>query len=65
MVDVTAKVSTLRQAVAWGSVRMRPETVALIEQVGIRKRDVLATARIVANLTFYRGRLLFSSRDFL
>ncbi|MEW6333456.1 MAG: cyclic pyranopterin monophosphate synthase MoaC [Thermodesulfobacteriota bacterium] len=48
MVDVTAKAPTLRQAVARGSVRMRPETVALIEQGGIPKGDVLATARIAA-----------------
>ena len=48
MVDVTAKPPTLRQAVARGSVRMRPETVALIEQGGIPKGDVFATARIAA-----------------
>jgi cyclic pyranopterin phosphate synthase len=48
MVDVTAKAPTLRQAVARGCVRMRPETVALIEQGGIPKGDVFATARIAA-----------------
>jgi len=48
MVDVTAKAPTLRLAVARGSVRMRPETVALIEQGGMPKGDVLATARIAA-----------------
>jgi len=48
MVDVTAKAPTLRQAIARGCVRMRPETVALIEQGGIPKGDVLATARIAA-----------------
>jgi len=48
MVDVTAKPPTLRQAVARGSVRMRPETVALIEQGGIPEGDVFATARIAA-----------------
>jgi cyclic pyranopterin phosphate synthase len=46
MVDVTAKEPTLRQAVARGDIRMRPETVALIEQGGIPKGDVFATARI-------------------
>jgi cyclic pyranopterin phosphate synthase len=46
MVDVTSKPPTLRQAVARGSVRMRPETVALIGQGGIPKGDVFATARI-------------------
>ncbi len=48
MVDVTAKTPTLRQAVARGAVLMRPETLALIEQGGIPKGDVLATARIAA-----------------
>lgn len=48
MVDVTAKASTVREAVARGTVRMRPETVILIEQAGIPKGDVLATARIAA-----------------
>ncbi len=46
MVDVTEKEPTLRQAVARGQVRMRPETVARIEEGGISKGDVLATARI-------------------
>jgi cyclic pyranopterin phosphate synthase len=46
MVDVTAKEPTLREAVARGEVRMRPETVALIEGGGIPKGDVFAAARI-------------------
>jgi len=46
MVDVTAKEPTLRQAVAHGEVRMRPETVALIVEGGIPKGDVFAAARI-------------------
>ena len=48
MVDVTAKAATQRRAVARGSIRMRPGTVALIEQGGIPKGDVFATARIAA-----------------
>jgi cyclic pyranopterin phosphate synthase len=48
MVDVTAKAPTLRTAVARGTIRMRPETVVLIEQRGIPKGDVFATARIAA-----------------
>jgi len=48
MVDVTAKASTLRQAVARGVVRMQRDTVTLIEQGGIPKGDVFATARIAA-----------------
>jgi cyclic pyranopterin phosphate synthase len=46
MVDVTAKASTLRRAVARGKVRMRPETAALIQEGGIPKGDVFAAARI-------------------
>lgn len=46
MVDVTAKEPTSREAVARGTVRMRPETVALIEGGGIPKGDVFAAARI-------------------
>ena len=46
MVDVTAKAPTLRRAVARGKVRMRPGTAALIQEGGIPKGDVLATARI-------------------
>ncbi len=37
MVDVTAKAPTLRQAVARGKVRMRPETAALIQEGGSRR----------------------------
>ena len=48
MVDVTAKPPTLRIAVARGTIRMRPETVALIKQGGIPKGDVFAAARIAA-----------------
>jgi cyclic pyranopterin phosphate synthase len=48
MVDVTAKAPTLRTAVARGTIRMRPETVALIQQGGIPKGDVFAAARIAA-----------------
>jgi cyclic pyranopterin phosphate synthase len=48
MVDVTAKAPTQRTAVARGAIRMRPETVALIQQGGIPKGDVFAAARIAA-----------------
>ena len=46
MVDVTAKEPSLRQAVARGMVRMRPDTVALIEGKGVPKGDVFAVSRI-------------------
>lgn len=46
MVDVSAKAATVREAVAAGEVHMRPETLALIQQGGLPKGDVLAVARI-------------------
>jgi cyclic pyranopterin phosphate synthase len=46
MVDVTAKDSTHRRAVAKGRIMMKPETASLIIQGGIAKGDVLAVARI-------------------
>jgi cyclic pyranopterin phosphate synthase len=54
MVDVTEKESTFRQAVARGSVRMRPETLALIESGGMPKGDVFATARIAGTMAAKR-----------
>ena len=46
MVDVTAKDTTVREAVAAGKVRMLPATLALIQSGGVPKGDVLAVARI-------------------
>lgn len=46
MVDVTDKEPTLRVAVARGTVTMRPETLARIEQKDVKKGNVLETARI-------------------
>jgi cyclic pyranopterin phosphate synthase len=46
MVDVTAKGDTLRESVARGSVRMKPETLALIQSGGVPKGDVLAVAQV-------------------
>jgi cyclic pyranopterin phosphate synthase len=46
MVDVSGKGETERVAVAEGFVAMQPETLALIEEGGAKKGDVLATARI-------------------
>jgi cyclic pyranopterin phosphate synthase len=46
MVDVSAKVESLREATAAGRVTMKPETVALIAAGAAKKGDVLATARI-------------------
>ena len=46
MVEVGAKPETVREAVARGSIVMRPETLALIRRGGVEKGDVLATARL-------------------
>jgi cyclic pyranopterin phosphate synthase len=46
MVDVAGKPETHRVAVAEGHIRMRPETLALIEQGGHKKGDVLCIARV-------------------
>ncbi len=46
MVDVSTKVETLRKAVASAFVRMKPETLALIQAGGVEKGDVFAMARI-------------------
>jgi cyclic pyranopterin phosphate synthase len=46
MVDVTAKDTTVREAVACGKVLMRRETALLIENEGMAKGDVFGTARI-------------------
>jgi cyclic pyranopterin phosphate synthase len=48
MVDVGAKDETHRVAVASGSIRMRPETLALIRAGSAKKGDVLGVARIAA-----------------
>src|SRR5262245_8072600 len=46
MVDVSAKAVTMREAVARGEVRMRPETLAQIAAGALPKGDVLAVARL-------------------
>lgn len=46
MVDVSAKSETVRQAVARGEVRMKPQTLRLIKQNRIAKGDVLAVAQV-------------------
>ena len=48
MVDVAAKEETHRVAVAGGSIRMRPETLALVRSGTAKKGDVLGVARIAA-----------------
>lgn len=48
MVDVGAKQDTHRVAVAAGTIRMRPDTLALIESGTAKKGDVIGIARIAA-----------------
>lgn len=46
MVDVSAKIATVREATAAAQVRMQPETLAAIAAGHTPKGDVLATARL-------------------
>lgn len=46
MVDVTEKKVTSREAVAIGSIKMKEETLALIQRGEIKKGDVLAVAQV-------------------
>ncbi|HZZ93135.1 MAG TPA: cyclic pyranopterin monophosphate synthase MoaC [Usitatibacter sp.] len=48
MVDVGAKEETHRVAVAAGSIRMKPATLALVASGSSKKGDVLGVARIAA-----------------
>lgn len=48
MVDVGAKAETHRIARASGSIRMRPQTLALIASGSAKKGDVIGVARIAA-----------------
>jgi cyclic pyranopterin phosphate synthase len=46
MVDVSEKPLTMREAIATGSVHMKPETLRLIKDRQISKGDVLGVARV-------------------
>ena len=46
MVDVSAKGDTARTAIVRGTVRLAPETLALLKQDALPKGDVLTTAKI-------------------
>jgi cyclic pyranopterin phosphate synthase len=48
MVDVSAKAETPRVARATGTIRMKPETFALVASGQAKKGDVIAVARIAA-----------------
>jgi len=46
MVDISAKPSTSREAIAEGRITMSPDALAAIREGAVKKGDVLATARI-------------------
>ncbi len=46
MVDISSKEDTLRQAVASGCLRMKPDTISRIKENSLKKGDVMAVARI-------------------
>jgi cyclic pyranopterin monophosphate synthase len=48
MVDVGSKADTARRACAGGSIYMKPETLALIQEGSAKKGDVIGIARIAA-----------------
>jgi len=50
MVDVGHKAETRREAVARGKVTMQPRTLALIQEGGLPKGDVLAVAQVAGIL---------------
>ncbi|MGI6451853.1 MAG: cyclic pyranopterin monophosphate synthase MoaC [Desulfitobacteriia bacterium] len=50
MVDVSAKDSTTRVAVARGEIQMNPRTLALIKNKGLAKGDVLAVSQVAGIL---------------
>ena len=55
MVDVSAKPSTVREAVARGEVRMRPKTLELIRKNQMAKGHVLAVAQVAGVLAAKRA----------
>ena len=58
MVDVGEKPDTERLAVAKGEIAMRPETLALIQEGGIPKGDVLAVAQVAGIMAAKRTHAL-------
>lgn len=55
MVDVSAKPTTVREAVARGEVRMRPKTLELIRKNQMAKGHVLAVAQVAGVLAAKRA----------
>ncbi len=58
MVDISGKSVTLREAAARGFVKMKPETLSLIEKGGIPKGDVFAVARIAGIMAAKKTEML-------
>ena len=58
MVDVSGKPDTRRVAVATGEITMRSETLALIQERGIPKGDVLAVAQVAGIMAAKRTHAL-------
>lgn len=54
MVDVSHKPALFREAVASGEIRLRPETLDLVETNQVSKGNVLATARLAGILAAKR-----------
>ncbi len=54
MVDVSQKIETLRVATARGEVRMRPQTLALVQANAIAKGDVFTVAQTAGVLAAKR-----------
>jgi cyclic pyranopterin monophosphate synthase len=46
MVDISEKGITVREAVARGTVKMKPETLKQVKNASLKKGDVLAVARV-------------------
>lgn len=55
MVDVSAKATTSRVALAEGCVRMQPQTLALIRSGDAKKGDVLGVARVAGIMAAKRA----------
>ena len=50
MVDVSEKADTMREATAMGRIRMSKECFEKVKTGGMKKGDVLGTARIAGNI---------------
>ncbi len=55
MVDISRKRDTAREAIARGAVRMKAETLALVQSGGVAKGDVLAVARLAGIMAAKRA----------